>query len=152
MLGEDSQYLSARCRRLRRLAWGRSFCSPTPSLRLVVSALGLPPVLKEVSRAQGFDQIPPFPVIVFAVGQVLHPGFAPGVPRSKRTPAWIPGRFFWAYLSAAVFISAGFALVIKKQARQAAAGEGIVVLCGRCLFTFPRLLPIRPTLPTASII
>jgi len=68
------------------------------------------------------------PVIVFAVEHVLHPGFAPGVPLSKLTPAWIPGRLFWSYLTAAVFILAGFALVVKKKARLAATGLGIMVL------------------------
>jgi hypothetical protein len=67
-------------------------------------------------------------MIVFAVEQVLHPGFAPGVPLSKVTPAWIPGRLFWSYLSAAVFALAGFFLVVTKQARLAATGLGIMVL------------------------
>jgi uncharacterized membrane protein len=68
------------------------------------------------------------PVLVFAVEHLLHPGFAPGVPLSKVTPAWIPARLFWSYFTAAVFIPAGVALVVKKQARLAASGVGIVVL------------------------
>jgi hypothetical protein len=68
------------------------------------------------------------PVLVFAVEHLLHPGFAPGVPLSKVTPAWIPLRLFWSYFTAVVFIPAGVALVLRKQARLAASGVGIVVL------------------------
>jgi uncharacterized membrane protein len=98
-------------------------------------ALALAGTRTEASRARATDRIITaarfliaIPVIVFAVEHVLHPGFAPGVPLSKLMPAWIPGRLFWSYLTAAVFIPAGFALVVKKQARLAAAGVGIVVL------------------------
>ena len=83
------------------------------------------------------------PVLVFALEHLLHPGFAPGVPLSKVTPAWIPARFFWSYFTAAVFIPAGFALVVKKQARLAASGVGIVVLL-LVLFVYLPILVASP--------
>jgi drug/metabolite transporter (DMT)-like permease len=44
------------------------------------------------------------------------------------TPAWIPGRLFWAYLMGAALIACGACIVVNKKVRLAATYLGIVVL------------------------
>jgi uncharacterized membrane protein len=113
-------------------------------------ALALAGTRIEAARAPAADRLITvarfliaLPAIVFALEHILHPGFAPGVPLSKVTPARIPGRLFWSYLTAAVFILAGFALVVKKQARLAAPGLGIMVLL-LVLFIYLPILIANP--------
>jgi uncharacterized membrane protein len=66
-------------------------------------------------------------VIFFGVEHVLHPEFAPGVPLPKVTPAWVPLGFLWGYLTGAVLIGAGVAILMNKQARTAAAWLGLLL-------------------------
>ena len=68
------------------------------------------------------------PVLVFAVEQFLHPDFVPGVPLAKETPLWIPAHVLWSYLGAIVYLPAGLALILNKQARLVATWLGIVIL------------------------
>jgi uncharacterized membrane protein len=68
------------------------------------------------------------PAIVFGVEHFLHPTIAPGIPMEAITPAWIPGRLFWAYLTGAALIACGACIVVNKKARLAATCLGIVVL------------------------
>lgn len=67
------------------------------------------------------------PAIFFGVEHFLHPEFAPGVPLEKLTPAWIPVRVFWGYLTGAVLIAAGAAMLVNKRTRAAAAWLGAVI-------------------------
>jgi uncharacterized membrane protein len=119
-------------------------------LAFSAGALALAATRPEASRARatnGLVTVARFllaiPVLVFAVEHLLHPGFAPGVPLSKVTPAWIPVRLFWSYFTAMVFIPAGIALVVKKQSRLAASGVGIVVLL-LVLFIYLPILVASP--------
>jgi uncharacterized membrane protein len=84
------------------------------------------------------------PAIVFGVEQFLHPTFAPGVPLDKITPAWIPGRLFWAYVTGAVLVAAGASIIVNKKARLAATYLGIMILL-ICLFIY---LPIVVAIPS----
>jgi uncharacterized membrane protein YphA (DoxX/SURF4 family) len=68
------------------------------------------------------------PAIVFGLDHFLHPTLAPGIPMEAMTPAWIPGRLFWAYLMGAVLIACGACIVVNKKVRLAATYLGIVVL------------------------
>jgi uncharacterized membrane protein len=66
--------------------------------------------------------------LVFGVQQLLHPDVVPGIPLERQTPTWIPGRIFWAYLAGVFFLVAGGRLLVKRGARRAAMGLGIMVL------------------------
>jgi uncharacterized membrane protein len=65
--------------------------------------------------------------IFFAVQHFLHPEFAPGVPLPKVTPAWVPLGPFWDYLTGAILLIAGAALLINQKARMAAASIGLLM-------------------------
>jgi uncharacterized membrane protein len=66
--------------------------------------------------------------LFYAVQQLLHPDVVPGVPLERATPTWIPGRIFWGYLTGVVFLVVGGRLLVKRGARRAALGLGIMVL------------------------
>lgn len=68
------------------------------------------------------------PAIVFGVEDFLHPAFTPGIPMEAITPAWIPGRLFWAYLTGAALIACGACIVVNKKVRLAATSLAIVIL------------------------
>ncbi len=68
------------------------------------------------------------PAIVFGIDHFLHPTLAPGIPMEAITPAWIPGRLFWAYLTGAALIACGACMVVNKNVRLAAIYLGIVIL------------------------
>jgi uncharacterized membrane protein YphA (DoxX/SURF4 family) len=84
------------------------------------------------------------PLIFFGVQHLLHPAFAPGVPLAKLTPAWVPFPFFWAYLTGAVLLVAGTAILLNKRSRIAAAYVGL-------LMTLLTLLLYTPILAMASM-
>ena len=68
------------------------------------------------------------PAIVFGVEHFLHPMTAPGIPMEAITPAWIPGRLFWAYLTGAALIACGLCMVANRKVRWAAIYLAIVIL------------------------
>jgi uncharacterized membrane protein len=68
------------------------------------------------------------PAIFFGVEGFLHPAIVPGIPLARLTPTWIPGHFFWAYVSGAVLIVCGACIVVNKKARLAATYLGIMIL------------------------
>ena len=59
-------------------------------------------------------------LLYFGLEQVLHPEFAPGVPDTLLTPAWVPLHAFWGYPVGAFFLVAGVALLLNKNPRLAA--------------------------------
>jgi uncharacterized membrane protein len=75
--------------------------------------------------------------IFFAVEHFLHPEFAPGVPLEEIMPSWVPFPSLWGYLTGAILLAAGIALVLNKQSRLAAASMGAWVTA---LTLFPYLL------------
>ena len=77
--------------------------------------------------------------IVFAIQHFLHPEFAPGVPLQKLTPAWIPLRPFWGYLTGAMLLIAGAAMLINKKARMGAASIGLLMAILTLLLYVPIL-------------
>ena len=71
--------------------------------------------------------------VYFGVQHFLFPPFAPGIPRDDpgltiSMPPWIPGHAVWAYLTGAIFIACGLALLMNKQARFAASLLGAIIL------------------------
>jgi uncharacterized membrane protein len=56
-------------------------------------------------------------VIFFGIEQVLHPEFAPGVPDTKLTPAWVPLHALWGYPVGACLLVAGAALLSNIKPR-----------------------------------
>jgi len=68
------------------------------------------------------------PLIVYGVEHFLHPEFAPGVPLSKLTPAWVPLPIAWAYLTGAILLVSGFAILINKYSRNAATTVGALMV------------------------
>jgi uncharacterized membrane protein len=64
-------------------------------------------------------------ILFFAAEHFLHPASAPGVPLEKITPAWFPLPALWSYLTGAVLLIAGIALLINRRARMGAAGVGL---------------------------
>jgi uncharacterized membrane protein YphA (DoxX/SURF4 family) len=78
--------------------------------------------------------------IFFATQHFLHPGFAPGVPLLKPTPAWVPLPVLWAYLAGVILLIAGAALLINKKARTAAASIGLLMTILTLLLYVPILI------------
>jgi uncharacterized membrane protein len=77
--------------------------------------------------------------IVFATQHFLHPEFAPGVPLQKLTPAWVPLGPLWGYLTGAILLVAGAAMLINKKARTAAASIGLLMAILTLLLYVPLL-------------
>jgi hypothetical protein len=68
--------------------------------------------------------------IFYGVETFLHPLGMPGVPLEKLMPAWIPARPLIGYLTAAILVGAGAAILLAKNTRMAATylGTWIVLL------------------------
>jgi len=91
-------------------------------------------------------------VIYFGVEQLLHPEFAPGVPDSKLTPAWVPLHALWGYPVGAFLLVAGTALLLNKWRRSAAASIGVVMTLLTVFLYLPILAVTRdPSLMTDAI-
>ena len=79
-------------------------------------------------------------VIYFGVEYFLHPLTAPGVPLAKLTPAWVPFPLFWGYLTGAILLVSGTALLLNKKPRQAATAIGLTMTVWTLVLYFPLLL------------
>ena len=78
-------------------------------------------------------------VIFFGVEYFLHPLTAPGVPLAKLTPAWVPLPQLWAYLTGAILLVSGVALLLNKRPKQAATAIGIIMTVWTLVLYFPLL-------------
>jgi uncharacterized membrane protein len=67
------------------------------------------------------------PLVFFAVEHFLHPEFVPGVPLEKLTPAWIPVRAVWGYLTGALLLAGGISLLANRWARTALTWLGVEI-------------------------
>jgi uncharacterized membrane protein len=86
------------------------------------------------------------PVIFFGVEHFLHPEFAPGVPLSKFTPAWIPFGRLWGYLTGAVLLVTGAGMLVKKRTRMAATWLGLAITL-LAIFFYAPILAVAGTSP-----
>jgi uncharacterized membrane protein len=66
--------------------------------------------------------------LFFGVEHFLHPAGCPGVPLEKLTPAWIPGRLLIGYLTGAILLVAGAAILLVRKTRMAATYLGTWIL------------------------
>ena len=82
-------------------------------------------------------------VIFFGVEQVLHPEFAPGVPDSKLTPAWVPLHALWGYPVGAFLVLAGAAVLLNMKPRSAAAWIGVLMTLLSAFLYLPILAILR---------
>jgi hypothetical protein len=62
--------------------------------------------------------------IFFGVQHFLHPAGRPVVPLEKLTPEWIPARLLIGYLTGAILLVAGTAILLNKKTRMAATYLG----------------------------
>ncbi len=95
-------------------------------------------------REQGRESNPPAPAFFITVGRVLtgiaaifygvetflHPLGMPGIPLEKLVSEWIPARPLIGYLTAAILVAAGVAILLVQKTRLAATylGAWIVLL------------------------
>lgn len=64
-------------------------------------------------------------LVFYGVENVLYPRFAPGVPDTTPTPAWIPAPMLIAYATGILLVALGIAMLVEKYASAAAAGCGV---------------------------
>lgn len=84
-------------------------------------------------------------VIFFGVEYFLHPLTAPGLPLPKLTPAWVPFPPLWGYLTGAILLLSGIALLLNKKSRQAATAIGLTMTVCTLFLYFPLLLMASDT-------
>ena len=63
--------------------------------------------------------------IYFGTQNLLYPQFSPGVPDQRPTSGWVPHPFFVAYLTGAILVVLGIAMLFKKSAAVAITSLGI---------------------------
>jgi uncharacterized membrane protein len=76
-------------------------------------------------------------LIGFGILQFIYGDFVPG-----RAPAWppsMPGRLVWAYLSGALLIASGAAVISGKRAREAAILSGTIIFLWALLRHLPEV-------------
>lgn len=80
--------------------------------------------------------------IAFGIQQFIFGDFVPG--RAPAWPASVPGRLIWAYLSGAILIAVGAAVLSGKKAR------GAAILAGTMIFIWALLrhIPVVMAAPT----
>jgi uncharacterized membrane protein len=83
-------------------------------------------------------------LLFFAVEHFLHPDFIPGVPLAKMTPAWIPLRPVWGYLTGLALFAAGAAMLVNRHARVAATWVGIELALIVLFLYMPILAAAQP--------
>lgn len=88
--------------------------------------------------------------IFFGIEHFLHPTNCPGVPLEKIMPAWIPARLLIGYLTGAILLVAGVAILLDKKTRIAATylGTWIVLLV---LFLYGPILIVQLSDPNTSV-
>lgn len=82
-------------------------------------------------------------MIAYGVEHFLHPGSAPGVPLEKLTPAWVPLPHLCAYLTGAIEVIAGVAILINRYTRDAAVLAGVWIVLLTLLLYVPILAMAR---------
>jgi uncharacterized membrane protein len=88
--------------------------------------------------------------IFYGVEHFLHPANVPGVPLEKLMPLWIPGRLLISYLTGAILLVAGAAILLAQKTRMAATylGTWIVLLV---LFVYGPILIAALADPSTAV-
>ena len=86
----------------------------------------------------------------YGIEHFLHPEGALGVPLRKVTPAWIPMRILIGYLTGAILLLAGIAILLGKKTRMAATylGAWLVLLV---LFIYGPILVTALSDPSTAV-
>lgn len=79
------------------------------------------------------------PLLFFAIQQLLHPAFVPGIPLQKTTPAWFPAAAAWGYVTGAAELVGAAAILANVRARTAATWLGLLMLLLTVLLYAPIL-------------
>ncbi len=82
-------------------------------------------------------------MIVFGVEHFRHPAFVPVVPLEKMIPAWMPLPYLWGYITGAVLLIAGIAILINRYTRDAAVLAGLVIVLVTLFLYVPILAMAR---------
>jgi uncharacterized membrane protein YphA (DoxX/SURF4 family) len=77
-------------------------------------------------------------LIAFGIQQFIYGDFVPG--RAPAWPASVPGQLIWAYLTGAVFVAAGAAIILGIKARWAGVVAGTLIFLWALLRGIPRAL------------
>jgi uncharacterized membrane protein len=83
------------------------------------------------------------PLMFFGVEHFLNPEFVPGVPLSKVTPAWVPMRAVWGYVTGAFLVGGGVLLAVRRSG-MAVAWLGLVLTLLVLLLYLPILAIAKP--------
>lgn len=71
-------------------------------------------------------------IVDYGIQQFVFPSYAPGIPQQGpeiiQMPSWIPAHSFWAYVSGAIFLVCGIALLLNLRPRRVAEFLAAVVL------------------------
>ena len=88
--------------------------------------------------------------VFFSVWHFLHPTACPAVPLEKLMPVWIPGRLVLGYLTGAILLIAGAAILLAKKTQMAATylGTWIVLLV---LFIYGPILIAQISDPSTAV-
>jgi uncharacterized membrane protein len=78
--------------------------------------------------------------VVFGVEHFLHPEFVPVIPLNKALPAWVPAHLLLNYLTGAVLVASGLALLLNRKPRMAAASLGVFVFVVTSLVYLPIMI------------
>lgn len=82
-------------------------------------------------------------LVFYAVENLLHPEFAPGVPLEQITIAIVPFPQFWGYLAGTLLLIGGFAQLINRRARATATWLGIAIALLVPIIYVPMLVVAR---------
>jgi uncharacterized membrane protein len=88
--------------------------------------------------------------VFFGVEHFLHPTGCPGVPLEKLLPVWIPGQLLIGYLTGALLVIAGVAILLAKKTRMAATylGTWMVLLV---LFIYVPIMIVQMMDPSTAV-
>lgn len=66
-------------------------------------------------------------LIFYGIAHIIHPQFAPGVPSTTLTPAWVPVPTVISYATGILLIAFGGAMFVKQYAGAAVARAGLLM-------------------------
>jgi uncharacterized membrane protein len=66
-------------------------------------------------------------LVFYGIENILYPQFAPGVPSTAPTAAWVPAPHIIAYVTGALLVVCGLAMFVRKSAVSAAAWAGLLM-------------------------
>jgi uncharacterized membrane protein len=114
-----------------------------PYLTLVVFLIAaLITTGREFWTARGLDKIYPLGRICIAIPIAVFGADHLTAPQAivKITPAWIPGKLFWAYFVGVALIAAALSLIFRVWSRLSATLLGIMLFCFVAMIHIPNVI------------